>query len=1080
MANLKAGTLIGGNMIWHAGNMPLDLNGVKFLVGGNEVYTKANRPTPAEVGAVSKTGDTMTGALSVNAEIKSKSSNSYWLSDGSIGTFWRKDGTDLYLMRTKDGTPAAGGEWSTHRPFAMNLATCKVSIGNGLFVNGGLELGDAITLNNKYVKGANNAVVLRDHGNGNVTMSASVNGTGDAGDLYLGYNSDASGTAGYRTRSIRLESRMTWRGSVYVIDSDGKVNSENLFGPIRTEKGTDNVYHTIVGGTDTVNRGRLLLAAGECGKVVHENTTSGDETVHIAADSSTGLWVHTGLQSGWGHANHKKYKFLSGDLYVDDGTKRVFRQGWDFGLGGRQGSSAIAMDYTEDKSKDFNKLITAGEYGVSGDWLNGVTNVATAVSHTGTVKVEVRYWGAGPAYVQTYTNVANDMVRRKVRYGDGSYPNTKWRPWAEFGNYEVELAHRLTVNRTNSTGAAYITLKKRETRTDMTSGWYNFGTIDLKVGDGTYDPNNPNAGDLGATVSAARQWDNQKNRLLLQLRKATENKTISEVVLYEDNARFTCNGKIFELRDTGQVNAPGQIQMVGKLLNNAFASSNKQILNANGSDYVYVGNPTVTKMYLETNANGEVYVNAAGSAKRMYHEGYKPSIDALGLTGKIVGAPKNLGTEDLDDIKTAGVYAQNANANTPGKNYPEEKAGTLFVTTAAGVQQRYHVYNTSNVYLRSQYGTGGWTPWYRSITTADVNVSNSGSWSNVINKIPRIKSDGVMEVARYIDMHIPDSTADFDVRFEAETNSLALYTKSGKIQIGAMNSSYAHIYTDRPEFYFNKGITAVGDLVAGNGHSVVSNNNVVLKSGGRRHIIFTDVSGATADGYIYKDAGSGAFVINHGAIPCNTVFNSSGEVIVDGYRWAATHSHSYAGQPGIFAPLTVNFDAVAGDSDYYPIVRGVSRSAGNGYTTQVDLGVLRSGGANWGQAIIRVGSHESASHPQGLVYIDINGNLTAQGNVTAFSDIRVKKNIETIENALDKIDQIRGVTYDRTDMDVPRQMGVIAQEVEEVVPEVVVESVHGDLEDFKGVAYGNLSALLIEGIKELRGELREIKAHLGL
>ncbi|MGL5307980.1 MAG: tail fiber domain-containing protein [Aeromonas veronii] len=1076
MANLKSGTLIGGNMIWHAGNMPFDINGVKFLVGGNEVYTKANRPTPAEVGAVSKAGDTMSGNLTIenNAPILKLSETD----SGGKSYFIVTDGGNLRINVNNTSTT---DETSV---FEWNDSTKEFGIRNNLYVKGearlnNLKLVGAMTIDNKYVKGANNAIVMRDHGNGNVTISASVNADSVAGDLYLGYNSDASGTAGYRTRRILLRSPTYWGNSAHVLfDDNGLFNSERMVGPIRTEKDSANITHTVVGGTDTVNRGRLLLAAGECGKIVHENTSTGDEVAHIAADASAGVWIHTGLQSGWGHANHKKYNFKAGDLYVDDGTKRVFRQGWDFGLGGRQGAGAIAKDYTEDTTRDFNKLIAAGEYGVSGDWLNGVTNVATAVSHTGTVKVEIRHWSSGPAYVQTYTNVANGLVRRKVRYGDGSYPNINWRPWAEFGNYEVELGHRLTINRTNSTGAAYITLKKRETRTDMTSGWYNFGTIDLKVGDGTYDPNNPNAGDLGATVSAARQWDNQKNRLLLQLRKATENKTISEVVLYEDNARFTCNGKVFELRDTGQVNAPGQIQMVGKLLNNAFASSNKQILNANGSDYVYVGNPTVKKLYIETDANGEVYVNANTSAKRVYHEGYKPSIAALGLTGKIVGAPQTLAKEDLNDIKTAGVYAQNANANTPGLNYPEERAGTLTVTVAAGTQQRYHVYNTSNIYTRAQYSTGGWTAWQRNITTNDVNMSGSGAWSSVINKIPRIHSDGVMEVARYIDMHRPDSTADFDIRLECEENSLAVYTKSGGIQIGAMNSSYAHIYTDRASFYMNKGLTTVGAIESKG--DVISSNNVTMKSGGRRHIIFADQSGNTADGFLYKDPGSGGFVFNHGTINCNTVFSSNGEAMFDGYRWAETHSHAYGGQPGIGAPLTVEFGSVAGSSDYYPIVRGISQSAGYGYTTQIDLGVIRQGGASWGQGVLRVGSHESAAHPQGIIYFDISGNLSASGNVTAFSDVRVKKNIETIENALDKIDQIRGVTYDRTDMDVPRQMGVIAQEVEKVAPEVIVESIHGDLEDFKGVAYGNLSALLIEGIKELRSELREIKAHLGL
>jgi len=107
--------------------------------------------------------------------------------------------------------------------------------------------------------------------------------------------------------------------------------------------------------------------------------------------------------------------------------------------------------------------------------------------------------------------------------------------------------------------------------------------------------------------------------------------------------------------------------------------------------------------------------------------------------------------------------------------------------------------------------------------------------------------------------------------------------------------------------------------------------------------------------------------------------------------------------------------------------------------------------------------------------VDITGNLTASGNVTAYSDITLKDNIETIPNSLDKVSQIRGVTYNRKDLeDKPRHAGVIAQEVEKVLPEVIST----DKEGIKSVAYGNLVGLLIESIKELKSEVDELKAKL--
>lgn len=95
--------------------------------------------------------------------------------------------------------------------------------------------------------------------------------------------------------------------------------------------------------------------------------------------------------------------------------------------------------------------------------------------------------------------------------------------------------------------------------------------------------------------------------------------------------------------------------------------------------------------------------------------------------------------------------------------------------------------------------------------------------------------------------------------------------------------------------------------------------------------------------------------------------------------------------------------------------------------------------------------------------LDVVGNIKASGDLIAFSDERLKNNIETIPNALEKILQLRGVTFTKIDGDNRRHVGVIAQEVENVLPEVVYTDENG----MKSVAYGNLVALLIEAIKEL-------------
>jgi hypothetical protein len=100
------------------------------------------------------------------------------------------------------------------------------------------------------------------------------------------------------------------------------------------------------------------------------------------------------------------------------------------------------------------------------------------------------------------------------------------------------------------------------------------------------------------------------------------------------------------------------------------------------------------------------------------------------------------------------------------------------------------------------------------------------------------------------------------------------------------------------------------------------------------------------------------------------------------------------------------------------------------------------------------------------------GAILASGNITAFSDIRVKDNVEQISGALDRVSRIRGVTYTRNDLEDTerRYAGVIAQEIEQVLPEAVFDS--GEM---KAVDYNATIGLLIEAVKELRAEVAELK-----
>ena len=112
--------------------------------------------------------------------------------------------------------------------------------------------------------------------------------------------------------------------------------------------------------------------------------------------------------------------------------------------------------------------------------------------------------------------------------------------------------------------------------------------------------------------------------------------------------------------------------------------------------------------------------------------------------------------------------------------------------------------------------------------------------------------------------------------------------------------------------------------------------------------------------------------------------------------------------------------------------------------------------------------------------LDNAGNLSATADVIAFasSDKRLKDNLKPIENSLEKVSKLSGYEFDWNDKQDTYQghdVGVIAQEVEEVLPEVVTTRDSG----YKAVKYEKLVPLLIESIKELKEEVNGLKSKLG-
>ena len=105
--------------------------------------------------------------------------------------------------------------------------------------------------------------------------------------------------------------------------------------------------------------------------------------------------------------------------------------------------------------------------------------------------------------------------------------------------------------------------------------------------------------------------------------------------------------------------------------------------------------------------------------------------------------------------------------------------------------------------------------------------------------------------------------------------------------------------------------------------------------------------------------------------------------------------------------------------------------------------------------------------------VQISGSLVASGNITAYgsaSDINVKENIEVIPNAVEKVQKLEGVTFNYK-KDGSRSTGLIAQQLQEVLPEVVYETTDLEGTEHLAVRYGNVVGLLVEALKEQQTQL---------
>ena len=279
----------------------------------------------------------------------------------------------------------------------------------------------------------------------------------------------------------------------------------------------------------------------------------------------------------------------------------------------------------------------------------------------------------------------------------------------------------------------------------------------------------------------------------------------------------------------------------------------------------------------------------------------------------------------------------------------------------------------------------------------------------------------------------------------------------------------------------------LGLSVYANGAGNTGTAGQALLSGGGTSNVYWGVAGVnTAAQYTFSNTitHSGPTVFSN-TITANGSVGTSGQALLSN---GATGS-PYWGAAGVNTTAQYTFSNTITFSNTTTFSTVITMPAGTTNTSGI-YPTSNTAGMNFGNTIARwiiTGNSASLSGSLGVgtAASGTTGEIRAAGEVTAYysSDKNLKINITPIENALDKIDLLTGVMFDWKDEVIETRggedgffvrkhdTGVIAQEVEAVLPEVVATREDG----FKAVKYEKLVGLLIEGIKQLRREIEELK-----
>jgi hypothetical protein len=527
-------------------------------------------------------------------------------------------------------------------------------------------------------------------------------------------------------------------------------------------------------------------------------------------------------------------------------------------------------------------------------------------------------------------------------------------------------------------------------------------------------------------------------------------------------------------------------------------SSNRVVMGSGYSGKAILGayNGTVTSwadLYISPAALGNVIIGKTTSSGKLLQVG--GTVEASRYDGPGTGLTGYAGSLAVG-FADSSSYADDANyANDSGTVGGIQPCQIVYGTCNNGINSLSS--STDNPYELPQYKAGFWeangknympdTGWYWGATFAHSSNGSSYNYSGQLAFKIGTGADGIY--ARTINGGTPTSWGRLLSQgnlgsFPVSASATGVVNNVSMQELGGVDKQINGVR-------IGKGGSNVGsNTVVGNGlasvtsgnYSTVMGNNagLSLTTAGGAAFFGTDCGKANTTGYDNAAFGAGSQNmtstgtqnVSMGSWSLSNITNGAGNTAIGHLalsNLSNTGNSSNNVALGVSAGKLVNGGAsLTAASDCIYIGRGAVSSADGIFNEYV----IGAGGIGKGSNTVAIGNSSTTNNY-------FFGNINASADVIAYttSDRRLKDNIKPIEKPLEKLLKLSGNTFtwnDKQSTYTGNDVGVIAQEVEEVFPEIVETRDSG----YKAVKYEKLVPLLIESIKELKKEVEDLKRRI--